>query len=391
MPELSYDALVTLLIFLIGVPTLVLQTVDTEIRRVIVKHWGGIVRDTAVPVAVAIVVIFIGVEGEALLETIPVSHEMTLVNTENFVVSIGKGNLAFLVYIALFALATFSAARITQRYGRRESVISQLERLVASELPVRPRLISGALEDLIELGEQSEAGQDKEAVLQALFNLTNQICRHVAYQGDAFETLIPRLPGILTWNTQQANSKNFQTTAEILRAVIATQPRAPASQQADLLKAISALSTLGQAAIEHIHLASEVDAVLTVCVQALSLAADQYPETTTAVSQSLFEIGIAAIEKGHMFVAASALDKLFLMVDTNQPARGELVADALGLASHFWVAGDASKVFVEKRLDEAKSELAQKWRVALKFAQEHCLMTMQFKTADNLGEMIASR
>jgi hypothetical protein len=32
MPELSYDALVTLLIFLIGVPTLVLQMVDTEIR-----------------------------------------------------------------------------------------------------------------------------------------------------------------------------------------------------------------------------------------------------------------------------------------------------------------------------------------------------------------------
>jgi hypothetical protein len=32
MPELSYDAMVTLFVFLIGVPTLVLQMVDTEIR-----------------------------------------------------------------------------------------------------------------------------------------------------------------------------------------------------------------------------------------------------------------------------------------------------------------------------------------------------------------------
>ncbi len=95
------------------------------------------------------------------------------------------------------------------------------------------------------------------------------------------------------------------------------------------------------------------------------------------------------MEKRQPLAAITALDKLFSLVEENEPASGELVADTLGLASHFWNAGDTARKYVEERLTSTKGDLEQTWRKALQAARDHCAQTMQFETADNLDKMMA--
>lgn len=61
--------------------------------------------------------------------------------------------------------------------------------------------------------------------------------------------------------------------------------------------AIRALSELSRAALTHIKQASEIEHLVLVCTGSLPAALVFYPAATTEVSQALFEIGIAAMEK----------------------------------------------------------------------------------------------
>jgi len=275
-------------------------------------------------------------------------------------------------------------------FGRREQIIFGLVQPVSKRLKESGQLNEQALTILVELGEQSQAGEDRQMVLEALGGLVEQTREHRSYRGDLLEPLIDGLKNVLV-SDSPGNPKNFRTAIEILQKIVMTPPISPERRTTDLFYALRALSELNRAAMANVRQSSEIEHMLIVCAGSLQLAADLYPKATTEVSQALFEIGIAAMEEGQTLAAIAALDKLFGLIEVNPPASGELVADTLGLASHFWVNGETGRQYVEEKLALTKSDLAGSWRKALEAAQEHCAKTMQFKTADNLGQMITSR
>jgi len=293
------------------------------------------------------------------------------------------------VFAALFVIATYIAVRIPHRYGRRDVIVRALEREISRGLSNKGRLNEHSLEDLIDLGRQSESGQDKELVLQALYRLVVKTCDNDKYTGDALETLIQSLVNILASNSVPGTPQNFFTAMEILHRIVTTTDRANSATMSlvDVLWAVHELSALGQAVLLHVG-PKEIEHTMMRCIQALGVMANRHAETVTEVSQALFEVGVVAIEKNQMLIAIAALDKLITLAQMCQPARNELAADMLGLVAHFWIASYTAHNYVRSQLAEICDALAEPLPRALEMASRHCVATIQFQTSDNLNNMI---
>jgi len=366
LTNIPYDALSTFLIFLIGVPALVIQSMSDEVRQVVLRRWRLLLVETSLPVIAAAILV-----GVALAARPSWGADETL---------------WIIVLASLFLISIITAIYMLNRYGRKDAVSRDLERQITKRLPNEARLVEEPLQAMIELGGQSAPGEDKQLVLQALSELTVQVCRTPTYRGDSLETLIAGLADILVSDSATGDSKNFRTAVGILHNIIMTPP-ALTDSQVDLVHAVRTLSGLARATLSHIEHPLDVEQTLMNCIEALGSAARRDLGATTEVSQVLLEIGIAAIEHKQTLAAIAALNQLFVLVDANQPARGELVADALGLASHFWVDGETARKYVEEKLKQTQGELAENLCDALKAARHHCMITTKFQTADNLQKM----
>jgi hypothetical protein len=218
-------------------------------------------------------------------------------------------------------------------------------------------------------------------VLEALLSLAERTCRHPDYSGDRLEDLISGAIEIVATGAGQPNQQNFSTAVSLLRRVLREldEPHSESFKQADALLAIYGMSRLGRASLQ-----LEGDAVPLRMVQSLGLTAQRHPSTTTASSQVLFEMGVAAIDSDKILIAMSALGHLSTLVEENAPASGELVADALGLLAHFWTAGEAGREFAQQRLDQLRSCLKAELSVALAQTNAHCAQRALFRTADKV-------
>jgi hypothetical protein len=377
MDALPFDAIGSLFIFLIGVPALVVQSIPPEVRHVVARRWQRLLLETGLPVVVAAAAVGLGLLRHALWPA--------------DAVAIGGGGLfgrvplppagpwTWVIVIAvMFATATYTAMRIPHRYGRRSMIIRSLEK----ESFKHSKLIEHSLDDLIVLGRQSESGQDKELVLQALYRLATKMYDLRDYRGDRLEALIMGLVDMLVPASQPGNAQNFSTAAQILQHITkSAKPRSP-----DVLSAIQALGSLGQAALIH---AGPLNIRPTVMkyVQALGLTVNRHPAHTTDVSQALFEVGVVAVQKRQILIAMAALAELLNLVQANKPARAELVTDLLGLIAHFWTAGETACEYVRGKLAEIVDSFALPLDEALEQARRHCAQTTQFQVADNLGQL----
>ena len=362
--EVPFDGIITLLVFMVGVPAVVLQSLPAELRLVVTQRWGRLLRSVGIPVLAAFVVI---ITGEVLT---------------------GENGFAAprwvwtLVFVALFSLVVLIAFRIPRRYGRRDAVVRMLEEEVGQTIAREGRLVEDSLHDLVEVGKQSEPGRDKEWVLGALANLTERVCAHERYNGDALQDLVLGVLDIVLNARQGRSAQNFGTATNLLRTIVTRYELSQDADfsQADLIAAIRALSRLGRAALglENATIALNI-------VQASGgIRADR---TETLMSQSLFEVGIAALSAQQMLIGMAALAQLVNLVDSRRPAAGELVADTLGLLAHFWFAGETAKEYARVRLERVVDSLEKDLVSALDAAADHCAQTTQFRTADLLRRL----
>jgi hypothetical protein len=365
MDDIPFDAIITLLVFLIGVPALVAQSMPTEVRRVVMKRSSRLQITTLFFVGLAALVI----AGGAVLAA-PTGNDDRPV----------WGGVTTL----LFLIVALAALRIVGFYGRRDTVVHALAREARREL-ANGRLAEGPLAEMIALGIQSHPGQDKGLVLQDLQELTERVCEHPRYRGDRLETLIVGLVDVLTSGPRPWSPQNFDTAAGILKQIVITfsAKGSPEFRDVDLVHAVRVLSELGQAALtlDNEHTPMHY-------MQALASTGNRHRGIATAVSQALFELGEAAIEKKQLFVAVAALDRLSTLVETYAPARGELAADALGLLAHFWRAGDSAQGYALRKLSDLSQNLALELPAALKAAREHYAQRTRFHTADKLYQLI---
>ena len=359
--EIPFDAITTLLVFMVGVPAVLLQSLQPELRLVVTKRWGALLFNAGIPVLVAVLLAFAGV----------VLHER-----------VSKPSLLWSCVLAgLFVLAAFTAFRIPRRYGRRDAVVRRLEAEVGATIARKSRLVEESLHDLIELGRQTEPGRGKEWVLQSLLQLSDAITRHPRYTGDGLEDLVLGVVDIVT-SRPRGSAQNFSTANHVLQCVVIPEAsRASDLKQGDLICAIRALSILGRES-----LALNDQAVSLGIVQSLGPSYAKGAEST--VSQALFEIGVEATAQRQILIAMAALANLMTLVEAGSMSDPEVSADTLGLLAHFWNAGETAREYARVRLERVSEGLGgANVMSALAAASRHCAMTTQFETADRLDAM----
>ncbi len=388
---IPFDGLATYIIFLIGLPALVIGNMSPEIRRVVTareRRWR-LLLITGGWFFLGVLVVVIGVAVELNWpyqdgQPLPLS----LAFAPQFVIK--EPMVWATVFGLLVPIAAIASVVVINLYGRRAVIVQDLGKEVARKLRVTGRLDDASLKELLELGRQSDPGQDKELVLDAIFRLADETCRHPKYRGDSLEALVLGLVEVVAADPLLGNSQNFDRAEDILEHIVMNNGLSQTHDQrtGDVVHSVHVLSVLGRAALRSLKSGVGVDVTLSSYVQALELVADRQQEAFTEVSQALLEIGIAAIQEDKQFIAIDALDKLCTLVQNEGQAQGELVDDLFGLMSYFWVDGATAHDYICKKVDEMRAYLALSQIEALRAAQARCAQTSHFETADNLRKMM---
>jgi len=386
-----YDSIGTFLVFLIGIPALVIQFMPPEVRALIMKRGRHVVRFgffAGIWIFLALVVSTVGIIASVNCgEYEPGKFSCPLLMDRLWILDEW---LWPVVFVLLCAITIAASVTVITKFGRRTTLVDDWRGQAVRELDRTGRLDSKAIHDLIDLGRQSEGGSEKDIVLQALYKITERMFHSDKYHGDGLENLLEGLADVVAIDPHLGNSRNFETVMDIMQSVIAEVPLGENGAPPDLLHAVGGLSTIGVIAVRHLKTRITAEQVVNGYIISLNLAAERHANLATAVSEALREIGIAAIETDQMFLALKAFEKLEIRIES-LPAHsvdGEVVHDTLALLAHFWTAGATARGYVHKQMCEIVPFLKQDMQVALRSAQEHAARTSHFHTADLLAQML---
>jgi hypothetical protein len=362
---IPFDAITTYFIFLIGLPAIVFQWLAPEIRPIVVKRAGELLLDAGLPVLVAMLLVGAGIMAGSQFEWLWTA-----------------------VLGALFGVATLTALRIPRKYVRRGSVVRRLEREVIRPVRRDGRLAAEPLQDLLELGVQSQPGRDKEVVLQSLLNLTNGMCDSPRYSGDQLADVAVGVLDVVFNSPGGISSRNLASACEILKQILRAFDAAADREfmQTDLLHAIRAMSRLAREAAR-----SRNDSVALAVTQALATTGDRHPHTSVATSEALFEIGIVAVEENQILIGMACAESLTSLFEIYGSGSDDVVADTLGMLAHFWHTGLTGRAYAEQHLARLEESMKLNLTDALNRAATHCAQTTQFQTADKVRQLLAAR
>jgi hypothetical protein len=360
--EIPFDALVTFFVLLVGLPAVVLQSLPTEIRRVIERRWRLLVVDLGTPLVLA----------TAVTAGCVVAHLYS---------SWPREPLWSFGLAALALICVFTAFVIPRRYGRRDAIARLLGAEVAAELAATGRLGEQPLHDLIEFGRRSEPVREKLPALEALKQLTDQVCGHSSYAGDGLTDLIN---GVVTIVVESEGSGRAQLVPPVL-GVLRRSVRSFDPTQRGHIDASSAIHGLSQLGIASLEMGNS--SVTQTITQSLGWSGDKDRALTTARSQALFEIGKAAIAHREMLAAMKVLDGLASLIHANAPAAGELARDTIGLFAHLWTSGETGRQFARFRLSQLESHFLRDTAAVVDATIEHCSLRALFETADKVRIM----
>lgn len=366
--DFPIGSVITLLVFLIGVPAIVLQFMAGDVRHVVMEN---LIVPREIFLSIGFAVVVMGLAGY-LVRFFP--------SDENIV----WDPMLFI----LFAIIGLTSFLIVYRYGWREGIIKSIQHKASQKVQNgEGHLSSPEFINLLEIGKESEEGIDRGIVLDALASLTGQICSHKAYKGDSLSLLIDSLVKMLATHPDAEDIPNYQKAVEILTTILASGGTREGNGLVDQQHAVRALSVLGQTFLAEINISVETDHVLMNYEEALGLAVSRHPSLLTDVTQSLTEVGAVALEYRHYLFAVATLERLFTINEEVSGYLEEAMADLLGLMAHFWEGGESSREFVQTRIPRVKRCIKGTLLHALEKARIHAQMTMRFDTADKLSQM----
>lgn len=377
--DIPFDALLTLLIFLVGIPALILQLISAPERRAVLKKGH---LDVGSFLMRALLTIVIGILAQLIFVYFSGYYELAIQEAVRQLIWL-------IVFGILFYFSWIISRQIPEQYGRREKIIEGLRRDVLAELGKRKRLnVSGdTFNDLANLGKHCEAGQEREMVVSAFMEIAKAVLSDARYAGDSFEIFIEELTHMLAFNPEAKDLYNYRTAVDILSAILAASHSAGADY--DRRRAVHAISRLGRTLIVNFK-SVERDNVILAYVNSLDFALTR-PHMLTEISQALFEMGVCAVDAGHDFVAVAALDKLTTLADRQSPpVPVEFVADLFGLVGRFWTMDGSRRDYANRKFEEMRKIMGKNTLRRLGEAQEHLVKTMYFEEADELGEMISA-
>lgn len=371
MENISFDVVASLLLFLVGVPVLVLQFMAPEIRNVL-RVERRIIRVTVAYLGICIFIIALAIWIE---------EKWLSSSKENLWVWVA-------MYAALFLVVGFSAAMVLSKYGFRENILSELTNLILKDLPRTGKPNEERLRELIEIGKESNPGPDRAIILDSMRILVDTICKAERYRGDSLENLIIGIVHVLATRPTVEDTSNYQTAAGILTTVLSSKAKnGNGTVFVDQFHAVNAMSTLGQTMLAQDDFSTEVDYILMDFEEALGLVVSVHSDLLSDVTQALLSMGSVAINHRRYLFAVAAFERMLTLIESNKPVVPKPKAELLGLAAHFWVANGSNRDFVKMRIPRISELVNDELANELEKASQRFQMTMRFDTADNLCQM----
>lgn len=368
--QIPFDGIMTLLIFLVGIPALILQLISAAERRAILKKERLDVKSFLWK---AVTVVSIGLILQFYFMFLLKNCDVAI---KNFIEQL----IWLCTFGGLFYLVLQVSKQIPEQFGRRERIIEKLTQDIIRETKNKERIAGGTFNDLANLGKQCDPGQEREMVISAFTELVKTTLKKPEYKGDSFEALIEELVHMLVANPEQKDLSNYDATIKILSAILSADTRLGIAD--DKQRTVHAISKLGQTLIVHFK-SVERDNIILDYVDSLEFALAKR-EMLTEVSQALFEIGVCAVKEDQDFMVVATLDKLTSLAENYSPLPDEFVADMLGLLASFWAKGGSRKELAETKLYEVENFLPKSLALSLDGAKNHCQQTMYFDVADQL-------
>lgn len=371
--QIPFDGIMTLLVFLVGIPAIILQLISAAERRAILKKEGF---DVQTFLRSAIGILILGLIVQFLLLFL-------LANSRDVIKNFFEQFVWLCIFGILFYLVIKVSKQFPEQYGRREKIVEKLTNDVLVESKEKGRITGESFKDLVSLGRQCDPGREREMVVNAFKELIKITLAKQSYKGDSFEALIGELVHMLASNPEPKDLENYDTTIKTFSAILSANGNLETAD--DKQRAVHAISKLGRTLIIHFD-SVERDNIILDYIDSLEFALTK-KGMLTEVSQAIFEIGICAIEENQDFIAVAAIDKMTSLAEIYRPLPNEFIADMLGLLAHFWNKGGSRREFAETKFCEVEKYLSGDRIASFEYARIHCIQTMYFDVADELTQM----
>ena len=330
---LSRSAIVTLLLYLIGAPALLIQNAESDVRFVIDHHLRREIYTRAAWPAVVGVVLAL-----SLIIIIQVGMWPAM-----------SSILADGILVVLFSLAIYVSIKVLPISRKRDVVIRLREKMVR-QVVEKGTIDDELMQALVVLGTESKPGNERGWAIRALSYITNATVARSDYSGCRLDKVTDALRKIILGSDRMASQENYISAVDVLRPIIqkyyAKHKEDPTFPDGDLYNAFLLLSQMGQRAVEF-----PVDGVTSACIDGLD--GRDIPNSTA--SQGLCEIGIAAIAKDRVGPAREALHILDALVSSGEDGLcedEEIIFDYLALLAAFWEHTIAGRAEARRHLDD---------------------------------------
>jgi hypothetical protein len=207
-----------------------------------------------------------------------------------------KMSFAAALLLTLVPSLTFVGGWILFDRCRRVKVVASVAKSLTQSYERRKILDETDLEDLLYLGTHGKAGRQKAIVLEVINRMATTVQESPSgYNGSELEDLIRGIQAVLRYESQRGNDENFTSAAAILKNIWFRLSKNNHTYSSDATATLDTLKELGIFAVKH---RTEPTALIYV------------EEAAASDSDILFEMGVAALEVRHFFIASAALVKL---------------------------------------------------------------------------------
>jgi len=349
------QALIMLLVFAFGIPAFIYQTVAPEnIRHIIKKYMKSILIGIS---AIVFFITFFALNFVWFLHP----RSIPLNQCQEFMGAL---------FISIPLIITPLIWWIVLVKFLREAVVNYLKKKLYRRFRKNRPILCPEMKDIITLGERSDAGYEKEVVLDAISNLIEKIQVSKRYTGLELEVILRNFDKIVTGIGKPGNESDFIRASNILEEIIGRFSARKFSNYGDEILIYWSLSEIGKRAAE-LRFSK-------VMLRIIKVAASN--------SGTLFEIGLSAFNTGDYSAATDALSKLETLALKAPKDEGQSAYDLLGLMAHFWTKNRSSRRCAEAFLISFEKKFFPLKQYLDRAIEDHYSVS-RFDTADKLMTM----